>query len=82
MASTARQSAFETNMADAELLVRWAFSIKNSRQRRERAELRQRVGAALDIPQKRRPDIAVVEAIECGELRATGRQELFATADR
>ena len=64
MASTARQSAFETNMADAELLVRWAFSIKNSRQRRERAELRQRVGAALDIPQKRRPDIAVVESNE------------------
>ena len=64
MATTARQSAFETNMADADLLVRWAVSIKNSRQRRERRELRQRVGIALDIPQKRRQEIADVESNE------------------
>lgn len=64
MATVARKTAFETNMADAELLVRWAVSIKDSRGRRERAEMRQRVGLALDIPQKRRQDISVVESNE------------------
>jgi len=60
--ATNRELAFETNMADAELLVRWAVSIKNARQRRERKELRRRMGVALDIPQKRRDDIAIVES--------------------
>lgn len=60
--TTSRELAFETNMADAELLVRWAVSIKNARQRRERKELRQRIGVALDIPQKRRDEIAIVES--------------------
>ena len=44
--------AFELNMNDARWLVRTAEALENERTRRMRQELRNKVGAALRIPQR------------------------------
>lgn len=57
---TARE-AFDANMADAEMLVALAKMLQNKRQRRMRAELRERVGDALSIPKRRRAELECIE---------------------
>lgn len=56
------REAFDTNMLDAELMVRVARALHNRRNRRIRAELRERVGTALRIQKKKWPDIECVES--------------------
>ena len=53
--------AFEDNMKDAERLVLYARAFKSDRTRRLRAELRDRIGEALRIPQKERNNLAGIE---------------------
>jgi len=55
---TARE-AFDDNLADAEALVAIPRALSNRRVRRMRRELRERLGAALDLPVR---DFAEVEA--------------------
>lgn len=59
-----RDEAFETNMADAELLLRMSSATQNERLRRARVELRNRVGEALRIPARCRDDIHCVESAD------------------
>ena len=56
------REAFESNIADAESLVRFAVAFRNERARRMRAELRTRVGEALKIPAKEQADLDCVES--------------------
>ena len=53
--------AFGANMADADMLVSLAKMLQNKRQRRMRAELRERVGEALSIPKRKRSEIECLE---------------------
>ncbi len=57
-----RDEAFDTNMADAELLLRMSSATQNQRLRRARVELRNRVGEALRIPMRDRGEIHCVES--------------------
>lgn len=54
--------AFDDNMNDAELLVRYARAFKNHRRRALRAELRERIGEAFRIPQRERTNVAGIES--------------------
>lgn len=54
--------AFETNMADAYHLVRMAEALTNTRARRMRRELRDRVGDALKVPAKRRGELDCLQS--------------------
>ena len=53
--------AFEDNMKDAELLVRYARAFRNDRERELRAELRDRIGEAFKIPQGERNNLSGIE---------------------
>jgi len=55
------REAFDANMADAEMLVALAKMLQNKRQRRMRAELRERVGEALSIPKRKRAELECLE---------------------
>jgi hypothetical protein len=55
------REAFDANMADAEMLVALATMLQNKRQRRMRAELRERVGEALSIPKRKRAELECLE---------------------
>lgn len=57
---TARE-AFDLNIQDAEMLVELVKLLSNQRVRSMRRELRQRLGDALSIPQKRRDQLACLE---------------------
>lgn len=57
---TARE-AFNLNIQDAEMLVELAKLLSNQRVRSMRRELRQRLGEALSIPQRRRDDLECLE---------------------
>lgn len=54
--------AFEANMADAHHLVRLAEGLTNRRTRAMRKERRERVGAALDIANRRRDQLDCLES--------------------
>ena len=54
--------AFELNMADAHQLVKLVEGFTNQRTRRMRAELRERVGDALKIPDRRRAELDCLES--------------------
>src|SRR5262245_54018895 len=54
--------AFETNMADARHLVRLAEALTNTRARRMRRELRDRVGEALRVPSKDRDELDCLQS--------------------
>ncbi len=57
---TARQ-AFDSNMEDAETLVAVAEMLQNQRRQRMRAERREKVGAAIDIPKRRWKELECLE---------------------
>jgi hypothetical protein len=57
--------SFELNMADAHLLVDLAEALGNFRVRRVRRELREKVGAAIDVPKS---DWEEIDCIESGEF--------------
>jgi len=56
--------AFETNMRDAHHLVRLAEGLTNSRARKMRKELRDRVGAAWRVPLKHRDQLDCLESAD------------------
>jgi len=56
--------AFKDNMEDAHHLVRLAEGLTNNRPRRMRSELRDRVGIALRIPDRRRGDLDCIESAD------------------
>lgn len=68
MAKKTAREAFEDNMADAHHLVRVAKALTNVRQKRMRAELRRRVGAALALPQK---DHDLLDCLQSDQLFVT-----------
>jgi hypothetical protein len=51
------RAAFDLNIEDAKMLVEFARLLSNQRRRRMRIELRERLGSALDIPQRQRDDL-------------------------
>ena len=64
MAAPAKMSArdaFNLNIQDAQMLVELAGLLSNQRTRRMRRELRDRLGDALSIPQKRRGDLECIQ---------------------
>ena len=60
-AKPSAREAFDANMADAEMLVALAKMLQNNRQRRMRAELRERVGEALSIPKRKWAELECLE---------------------
>jgi hypothetical protein len=56
--------AFQDNMRDAHLLVTLAEGLTNSRARRMRRELRERVGAAWKVPSKLRDQLDCLESAD------------------
>lgn len=54
--------AFEINIADARHLMRMADALSNTRARRMRKELRDRVGDALRIPAKHRDSLDCLQS--------------------
>jgi len=55
------RDAFDLNIQDAQMLVELANLLSNRRTRRMRRELRERIGDALSIPQRRRADVECLE---------------------
>jgi hypothetical protein len=55
------RDAFNLNIQDAQMLVELASLLSNQRTRRMRRELRERIGDALSIPQKRRGELECLE---------------------
>ena len=55
------RAAFDLNIQDAKMLVELASLLSNQRTRRMRRELRERLGDALSIPQKRRGDLECLQ---------------------
>ncbi|HUJ80656.1 MAG TPA: hypothetical protein VLW83_02170 [Candidatus Acidoferrales bacterium] len=55
------RDAFDLNIQDAQMLVELASLLSNRRTRRMRRELRERIGDALSIPQRRRVDLECLE---------------------
>lgn len=55
------REAFNLNIQDAQMLVELACLLSNRRTRRMRRELRDRIGEALSIPQRRRGDLGCLE---------------------
>lgn len=51
------REAFDLNIGDAKMLVEFARLLSNQRRRRMRVELRERIGSALDIPQRQWDDL-------------------------
>jgi RiboL-PSP-HEPN len=56
------RDAFDLNIQDAQMLVELASLLSNQRTRRMRRELRDRIGEALSIPQKRRGELECLES--------------------
>jgi len=56
--------AFELNIADAQWLLDTAGALTNQRSRRMRAEMREKVGEALGIPQRDRHSLDCIESLE------------------
>jgi hypothetical protein len=54
--------AFESNINDAEWLLTTARGLQNRRTRRMRAELRERIGEALDVPVRERGSLDAIES--------------------
>jgi len=55
------RDAFNLNIQDAQMLVELASLLSNQRTRRMRRELRDRLGDALSVPQKRRGDLECIQ---------------------
>ncbi len=61
-ASLSALDAFNDNLADANLLISLAEALTNQRNRRMRRELREKIGAALNVGRKERQHLDCVES--------------------
>ncbi len=64
--------AFEDNIGDAEALLSYAVAFTNQRSRRMRTELRDRVGDALNIPQRERDQLDCLQSSDIFMVFAPG----------
>lgn len=64
IAKPSAAQAFALHMEDAKQLIKLVHALTNNRQRQMRIELRERIGEALRIPEKHRPELGCIESTD------------------